>query len=604
MSSIDRIHSSDDIRNMSLPELDTLCRELRETILETVSKTGGHLASNLGAVELTVAIHNVFDPEKDRIVFDVGHQCYVHKLLTGRSGDFHTLRQEGGLSGFPKPSESDSDAFVAGHASSAVSTALGMARARTLLGEDYSVVAVLGDGSLTGGLAYEGLNSVGQSKEPIIVILNDNGVAISNTVGGLSKYLSRQRMKPIYYRIKKHYRKLMKILPGGRYIYAFTHSIKLKLKSAILQCSVFEDMGLRYIGPVDGHDVKQLSYMLKIAREYNEPVLLHAVTQKGKGYGPAEETPNLYHGVSPFDLEKGVSREEKECFSNVFGEELCRLAAEDRRICAITAAMEDGTGLQKFHERFPERFFDEGIAEEHCVSMAGGMAKQGLRPVFAVYSTFLQRSFDMLMQDVAMLSLPVVLAVDRAGLVGADGETHNGIFDLAMLRQVPGMKIYSPSSYAELRCMLGEALKQEGPTAVRYPRGAEGAYCGCRPEPLCELRKGGDVTLVSYGILINEVLAAAELLAAKGKEAQVIKLGRLDEVDTEKLRSLAGGNRIMVIEDSAPEGSVGEYIRSRLDGTVRMLNTGQRFIRQGTVRQQWKLCGLDAETLAEKAAAL
>ena len=602
LSFIGTIKSSADVRNLSLTELDELCAELRELILTTVSTNGGHLASNLGAVELTVALHNVYEPTHDRIVFDVGHQCYVHKLLTGRYEEFHTLRCEGGISGFPKPSESVCDAFVAGHASSAVSTALGMARARTLLGESYDVVAVLGDGALTGGLAYEGLNSVGQSKEPIVVILNDNGVAINNTVGGLSKYLGRQRMKPGYYRLKKNYRELMKRLPGGRKVYAITHSIKKKLKAAILQCSVFEDMGLRYIGPVDGHNVKQLSYMLKVAREYREPVLLHVVTQKGKGYPPAEKNPDLYHGVSPFDLRAGIRREESVSFSSVFGDELCKLAAKDTRICAITAAMEEGTGLQRFHRDFPNRFFDEGIAEEHCVSMAGGMAKQGLKPVFAVYSTFLQRSYDMLMQDVAMQSLPVVLAVDRAGLVGADGETHNGVFDLAMLRQVPGMKLYSPSSYAELRAMLRQALDENGPVTIRYPRGTEGEYQGCRTEAISELQAGKDITLISYGILINEVLRAAALLFERGIEAQVIKLGRLDSLDMTTLNAMICGKKVVVAEDCAPAGAIGEYIQAHTDKKVILINTGQGFIRQGTVRQQWIRCGLDAQSIAEKAA--
>ena len=439
-------------------ELDQLCQEIRQQLISVVSKTGGHLASNLGVVELSVALFNVYDPFRDRILYDVGHQCYVHKLLSGRMLSFSELRKDGGLSGFPKPEESEADAFVAGHASSAVSTALGMARARTLSGEDYQVVAVLGDGALTGGLAYEGLNSIGQSKEPIVVILNDNGVAINSTVGGVAKYLNRERLKPGYYRIKKAYRNALMKIPGGKGLFRFTQKIKNQLKSAILHCSMFEDMGLRYMGPIDGHNVKQLSYMLQLAQEYQEPVLLHVVTKKGKGYGPAEENPNLYHGVGPFDPKQGISLQERVTFSSVFGETLCSLAEEDPRICAVTAAMEDGTGLQRFHRRFADRFFDEGIAEEHCASMCGGLAKQGMKPVFAVYSTFLQRSYDMLLQDIALQRLPVVLAVDRSGLVGSDGETHNGVFDVGMLRQVPGMTIWCPSSYAELREMLKTAV--------------------------------------------------------------------------------------------------------------------------------------------------
>lgn len=606
MGILDRIRSAADVKALNSDELDQLCLEIRQQLISVVSKTGGHLASNLGIVELSVALYNVYDPFRDRILYDVGHQCYVHKLLSGRMGSFSELRKDGGISGFPKPEESEADAFVAGHASSAVSTALGMARARTLSGESYQVVAVLGDGALTGGLAYEGLNSIGQSKEPIVVILNDNGIAINRTVGGVAKYLNRERLKPGYYRIKKAYRKCLMRFPSGKRLFRFTQGIKNRLKSAIFHCSMFEDMGLRYMGPIDGHNVKQLSYMLKLAQEYQEPVLLHVVTKKGKGYGPAEKDPNLYHGVGPFDPETGIIPEGRTTFSSVFGETLCRLAENDPRICAVTAAMEDGTGLQDFHRTYPDRFFDEGIAEEHCAAMCGGLAKQGMRPVFAVYSTFLQRSYDMLLQDVALQKLPVVLAVDRAGLVGSDGETHNGVFDVGILRQIPGMTIWCPSSYAELREMLKAAVSAEGPTAVRYPRGCEGSYRECHMEPIARLRSGNDITLVGYGTMINEVLAAADLLEARGISAQVLKLSRIEAPDMDILRALLpAAGRIIVAEECVETGSVGEYIAAHMQNRVVIpVNLGRDgFVRQGSTAQQKKRCGIDAAGIVKRAMA-
>lgn len=603
LSILEHISSSADIRACSFEELDELCAELRSELIKTVSATGGHLASNLGVVELTVALHNTYDPMRDRIVFDVGHQCYVHKMLTGRLGQFSELRQENGLSGFPKPSESDADAFIAGHASNSVSVAIGMARARTLTGGDYDVVAVLGDGALTGGLAYEGLNNAGQSREPIVIILNDNGVAINDTVGGMAKYLTRQRVKPAYYRLKRMYRRALTKTKLGTRVFKITQNWKNKLKAALFSCTMFEEMGFRYLGPVDGHNVKQLSYMLKVARGYHEPVLLHVVTRKGCGYADAETHPELYHGVGPFDPDKGVMKTCSESFSSVFGETVSDLAEKDERICVITAAMEDGTGLRRFHERHPERFFDEGIAEGHAVAMAAGMAKQGLKPVFAVYSTFLQRSYDMLLHDVALLSLPVVLAVDRAGLVGPDGETHNGVFDVGFLRQVPGMTIWSPASHQELRDMIAAALRCGGPAAVRYPRGAEGAYRGGGAEAVLSLRAGRDLTIISYGILINEALAAAEELAAEGISAGVVKLGVLAPLDESALdRVLADTGCLLIAEECVEPGCVGELIAARRRSIpVKLLNLGSTFIRQGTVAQQRRCGGIDCAAIVRAA---
>ena len=602
MSLLEHIGGTADIRQLSFPQLEELCAELRQELIKSVSATGGHLASNLGIVEVTVALHNVYDPMKDRIVFDVGHQSYIHKMLTGRMDRFSTLRQENGLSGFPKPEESPTDAFIAGHASNSVSVALGMARARTLTGGDYDVVALMGDGALTGGLAYEGLNNAGQSREPIVIILNDNGIAINHTVGGMAKYLTRQRVKPAYYRLKRAYRKVLLKTKAGSKVFEVTQRWKNKLKAAIFSCTAFEEMGFRYMGPVDGHNVRQLSYMLNVARSYREPVLLHVVTKKGKGYSYAEEDPSLYHSVGPFDPEKGARRVEKQTFSSVFGEEITNLALKDDRICVITAAMEEGTGLQGFHKKLPERFFDEGIAEGHAAAMAAGMAKQGLKPVFAVYSTFLQRSYDMLQHDVALLHLPVLFAVDRCGLVGADGETHNGVFDVGFLRQVPGMQIWCPASYRELRDMLAEALKYEGPSAVRYPRGAEGEYNDGGCEPVRTLQEGSDLTILSYGTLINEAIAAAETLKKEGICAKVVKLGRIAPLDLEKIDAVTcdtGG--ILVAEECAAPGSVGEALAMHMKRPFCALNLGDGIVRQGTQAQQRRRAGIDADAILRAA---
>ena len=419
-----------------------LCQQLRVQMIQTVSKTGGHLASSLGVVEILVAVHRVFDLDVDRLVFDVGHQCYAHKLLTGRGSAMNTLRKFGGLSGFPKPHESRADAFIAGHASNSVSVALGMARARTVNKEDYSVLALIGDGALTGGLAFEGLADAGSSGEPLIVILNDNGMSITKSVGGVAAHLSQQRLKPQYLHLKKLYRSVTGKNAVGQAVYKVTHRAKKMVKDAILGYSMFEDMGFTYLGPVDGHDVSYLTRMLRYAKELNCPVLLHVKTVKGKGYTPAERQPDQFHGVGPFDVEKGlaVSKAGGANFSSVFGETMCQLAEEKPELVAITAAMRLGTGLDEFARRYPQRFFDVGIAEGHAVAMTGGLAKQGALPVFAVYSTFLQRGYDMLIHDMALQNLHGILAVDRAGLVGEDGETHHGVFDVGFLSTVPGME--------------------------------------------------------------------------------------------------------------------------------------------------------------------
>ena len=604
---LEQIHSPEDLKRLSAVECQTLCGELREFLIRSVSGTGGHLASNLGAVELTLAIHRVFDTERDRLVFDVGHQCYVHKILTGRWEDFSTLRQHGGISGFPKPRESVHDAFVAGHASNSVSVALGMARARTLQKKDYQVLALIGDGALTGGLAYEGLNDAGESGEPLIILLNDNGMSISGNVGAMSGHLKKLRNKSGYYRFKKWYRGLFGPNAAASPVYRFNHKVKTFVKKTVYPSSTFfEDMGFTYLGPVDGHDLEQLTTTLRWAKELHAPVVVHIHTKKGRGYGPAEQEPNLYHGVGPFDPVLGI-RGGKRDFSAVFGETLTALAEEDARICAITAAMKEGTGLTAFAERFPARFFDVGIAEGHAVSLAGGLAKQGSVPVFAVYSTFLQRGFDELIHDVSLGGLHAVFAVDRAGLVGADGETHHGIFDVGYLSAVPGMTLYAPANFSELRAMLRSAVCDcRGPVAVRYPRGGEGAYTADWDGSAVTLvRPGTDCAIVSYGMLINNALDAAEALAQRGIRAAVLKLNVLAPLEEESLAELlAPYGAVLVAEEAQACGGVGERLLAALAqrGTagqkLRLRNLGRTIPAQGTQAELHHELGLDAESLA------
>ena len=606
MSILERIHSSEDVKKLDPRELKPLCGEIRSFLIDSVSKTGGHLASNLGAVELTLALHRVYDTRKDRLVFDVGHQSYTHKLLTGRRDRFSTLRQYGGLSGFPKPYESENDAFIAGHASNSISVALGMAKARTQQGEHYDVAAVIGDGALTGGLAYEGLAGAAASREPLVIILNDNNMSIDPNVGGIASLLQKLRIKPSYIKFKRAYRSAFSHVPT---LYEFNHKVKEKVKESILPGNMFSAMDLNYIGPVDGHDVNELETVIRWARDMRETVIVHVVTKKGKGCRYAEAHPELYHGVGCFDPVTGAVAESGAGYSDCFGQTLTALAAEEPRICAITAAMASGTGLDRFAERFPERFTDVGIAEGHAVAMASGMAKQGAMPVFAVYASFLQRGYDMLIHDAALQGLHVVLAIDRAGIVGSDGETHHGIFDVNFLRSVPGMTILSPASFAELRQMLRRALfETEGPVAVRYPRGGEGAYRGCGAEDEQLLAEGEDITLVCYGSMVNEALAAAELLRNKGLHCELIKLNRLSGDDYPLvLQSLKKTGRLLAAEEICAAGCLGQCLltQAALAGVpirgAKLLNLGEGIVAHGTREALLRDYGLSPEAIAESA---
>lgn len=603
------IHCHEDLLRLTDDEKIQLCAEIREFLISSVSQTGGHLAGNLGVVELTVALETVYNTAKDRLVFDVGHQSYVHKLLTGRQDAFGTLRQFGGLSGFPKPSESDTDAFVAGHASSSVSIALGMARARTMQHQDYQVVALIGDGAATGGMAYEGLNDAADSKEPMVVILNDNEMSIGKNVGGISRHLSKLRSSENYLGIKRWYRRTLYNIPGGKQIYLFSSRAKNRIKHFLLQTTIFENMGFKYLGPVDGHDLPDLISVLRAARDLQEPTLVHVVTRKGCGYRFAEEDPAKFHGIGKFDAATGKKLAGKvRTFSDSFGDTMVSLAEKNPKLCAITAAMPGGTGLLRFMKQYPHRLFDVGIAEEHAVSMAGGLAKQGMIPVVAIYSTFLQRAFDQLIQDVAMLRLHVVLAIDRTGLVGDDGPTHHGVFDVGYLRQIPGMRILAPASLAEQEQMLTWAVERcDGPVAVRYPRGTEGEYGSSAwdgEKKVVSHRHGDDITLITYGTMVNSVMAAADLLARSGVQCTVLRLLELSDIPADEiLGSMPERKLAVVIEETAAGSGIKQALAwelrlrcpaCRVDG----IDLGADFVPHGDQKKLYACCGIDPDSIA------
>lgn len=611
MDILQRVNSHEDLLKLSDSERSQLCDEIRQFLISNVAKTGGHLAGNLGVVELSVAIELVFNTNIDRLVFDVGHQSYVHKLLTGRRADFARLRQYGGISGFPKPEESNTDAFVAGHASSSVSIALGMARARTLLQENYDVVALIGDGALTGGMAYEGLNDAAVSGEPMVIIVNDNTMSIGKNVGGLSSHLSRLRSSDNYLDAKRAYRRFMKKTALGSAVYNFSSRVKNKLKRLLLPATIFENMGFTYLGPADGHDLPGLVSLLSSARELREPVVVHVVTRKGKGYPFAEEDPAKFHGIGKFDPETGKKLGAKVVtYSDSFGAAMQALARQDKRVCAITAAMPGGTGLLAFQREFPKRTFDVGIAEEHAVSMAGGLAKQGMIPVVALYSTFLQRGFDQIMQDTALLHLHVVFAIDRAGLVGDDGPTHHGVFDIGFLKQMPGMRILNPASLAEQKDMLRWAVRDyDGPVAIRYPRGTEGSYKESGWQGLegnlvqCH-REGTEVALITYGSTLDNVLAAAEQLKEQGIEASVLRLLSVWPLPAEELAAcLAGISQAVIIEETASGSGIRESLGWTLEEIlpgcrIHGIDLGGDFVPHGSLKELYRRCGLDSDSIA------
>ena len=605
MSVLDKINSSADVKKLDEKELTELCAEIRTFLTENVSKTGGHLASNLGAVELSVALHRVYDTSADRIVFDVGHQSYVHKILTGRKERFGTLRQLGGISGFPKPYESDDDAFIAGHASNSVAVALGMARARTMKGEKYKVACVIGDGSMTGGMATEAIANAAAANEPLVIILNDNNMSINRNVGGMARVFDRMRLKPAYFNFKRAYRQVFRNLPE---LYRFNHIIKENVKEHLVSDNIFSEMGMYYLGPVDGHNISKLESVLEYAVELDSTVLVHVITKKGKGVPYAENNPDKYHGVGKFDPLTGEMPCPGESFSSKAGEVLSSLADDNKDIVAITAAMTEGTGMDIFALKHPGMIFDVGIAEQTAVAMAAGMAKQGITPFVAIYSTFLQRAYDMLIHDIALQGLHVIFGVDRAGLVGADGETHQGTFDVAYLSSVPGMKIYSPANFAELEYTVRKAIYEDkGPVAVRYPRGGEGEWKELQTDEVAVIKEGTDFTLVSYGIMINNCLEAARLLEKNGVSAEVVKINVIKPLDYSVLdSSILKTGKLMTVEDVCTEGSAGEKIAEHIAVSdiklsyLKLLDLGDGIVEHGSVAELQKKYGLDALSICTK----
>lgn len=564
---LERIQAPGDVKLLSEKELPELCEEIRRFLIQSVTATGGHLSSNLGVVELTVALHRMLDFPQDKLLFDVGHQCYTHKLLTGRRAGLAALRQKEGISGFPNPKESACDTFIAGHGSSALSTAIGIARAKKIKNEPGKVVVIVGDGAFTGGMVYEGMNNVSQLNN-LIVILNDNKMSISKNVGQMANYLTKLRTDPKYFHAKAHMETALESIPVvGNSMVKLLQDGKKLVRRGIYHSTMFEEMGFQYIGPVDGHAVVELGRMLNNLHEQFAPLFLHVVTQKGKGLKPAEENPGEFHAVSSIDLNHLTNPElsPKDSFSTTFGSALAELGGEEKRLCAITAAMKYGTGLNFFKHAHPERFFDVGMAEEHAVSFSAGLASQGLLPVVAIYSTFFQRAYDQIIHDVNLMKLDVLFAIDRAGLVPGDGETHQGIYDTAVFSQV-GIPLYAPANYEELRYWLNFLVKQKrGPRAIRYARGEEReslAALGCSGAPFdkIEERPGARVALVSYGVLAEEIIAACDLLQQKKVSSDCYKLVQLYPLPEGLCEALQAYDCILFAEDSIRTGSIGEQL--------------------------------------------
>ncbi|BAF59377.1 MAG: 1-deoxy-D-xylulose-5-phosphate synthase [Pelotomaculum sp.] len=570
---LEQISSSRDIRSLTFKQLNELAGEIRQVLINTVSKTGGHLAPNLGVVELTLGLHRVFHSPVDKIIWDVGHQSYVHKLITGRYKEFYTLRQFGGISGFPRPSESVHDAFGTGHSSTSISAALGMAIARDLKGEKYSVVAVIGDGAMTGGIAFEALNHAGHLKCNLIVVLNDNEMSIAQNVGAMSGYLTRLRTDPMYSRGKEEIEQLLRRIPIGSALLRLGERVKDSLKYLVVPGMIFEELGFTYLGPVDGHDLRAITTVLQHARARKGPVLVHVLTKKGKGYSPAESNPDRFHGIGAFDVATGeaVKKSNIPTYTEVFGRTMVKLAREFDNMLAITAAMTGGTGLTEFARLYPKRFFDVGIAEQHAVTLAAGMATGGFRPVVAIYSTFLQRAYDQILHDVCLQNLPVTFAIDRAGIVGEDGATHHGLFDFSYLRPIPNMVIMAPKDENELQHMLYTALSHPGPAAVRYPRSAG---TGCRMDdsfkiiPLGRaevLRDGTEVTLLAVGSMVCLAVKAAEILAGHGIDAAVINARFVKPLDKECILRYARRTReVFTLEENVLQGGFGSAVQELL----------------------------------------
>ncbi len=614
---LSEIKSPAELKNLDKKQLSQLAEELREKIVSTVATTGGHLGSSLGVVELTIALHRVFETPNDQIIWDVGHQAYAHKLLTGRQDQFETLRQLNGLSGFPKRNESEHDCFGVGHSSTSISAASGMAAGRDIVGEDNKVIAVIGDGSLTAGMAFEGLNHAGHLKQKLVVILNDNEMSISQNVGALSSFMSRKMTSESFIRFKKETENILSYVPGiGRDLVNLAKRAEESLKSFMTPGMLFEGFGFDYFGPIDGHNIEELTETLHNVAQIKGPVLLHVITQKGKGYEPAEQNPPKFHGIGPFNSETGEAiggqPDAAPSYTKVFGNTLVDLAREDDRIVAITAAMAEGTGLHEFSETFPERFFDVGIAEQHAVTFAAGLACRGLRPVVTIYSTFMQRAYDQVLHDVCLQNLPVTFALDRAGLVGADGPTHHGVFDLSFLRHIPNLNFAVPRNEVELQRLMKTASLTAGPFAYRYPRGngvGLPLLDNIDPVPIGRgelLREGSDGLVIAVGIMVDEALAAADQLVKQGINIAVVDARFIKPLDSELIIAQAEKVPFVITaEENSLQGGFGAAVLELLSDTgltIPVLRVGipDNFVGQGTQKELRAQLGLDAEGIMEK----
>lgn len=610
---LDRINKPNDIKKLDKSQWRPLAHEIRHFLVHEISHTGGHLASNLGVVELTMALHLCCDLPKDKIVWDVGHQSYTHKILTGRKEGFEHLRQFGGMSGFPKTSESECDAFDTGHSSTSISVALGMAKARDIRREDRTIFAVIGDGALSGGMAYEAMNNAARLKSNLVIVLNDNQMSISKNVGGMSSYLGKIRTSGNYTELKEDVERALSKLPHlGSQLTDKIRGIKDLIKRIFIPGMLFEDMGLTYIGPIDGHNIQQMVSAFRSASKMKEAVIVHVCTKKGKGYRPAEKNPSHFHGVSPFNVKDGSSRivaADKKSYTDIFSETMLQMAADREDMTAVSAAMPSGTGLTALSEKYPERFFDVGIAEEHAVTFAAGMAAGGLKPVVAIYSTFLQRAYDQIMHDVCIGNLPVVFAVDRAGLVGSDGETHQGIFDIAYLCSMPNMTVMAPKNGRELHRMLLFAMEQKGPAAVRYPRGE--AWDGLadhnqeivlgEAEWICD---GQEIALLALGSMVETAMRVRERLKAEGQKVTVVNMRFAKPIDEKTLEQIKEKHsRVVTLEEGVLNGGMGEAVTAWYQGTpMKVMNIAlpDQFIEHGSVGELKKKYGLDEETIADR----
>ena len=610
---LEKIKKPNDIKKIPKENLDILAQEIRQFLIETISETGGHLAANLGAVELTMAIHLVMDFPEDKLIFDVGHQSYTHKILTGRKNEFATLRKFGGLAGFPKTKESDCDAFDTGHSSTSISAGLGMAFARTMQGKNNTVISVIGDGSLTGGMAYEALNNASKAETPFIIVLNDNNMSISENVGGVSSYLNQIRTTEAYLELKEDVKNKLKTVPKGKNMIHKIQNVKSGFKQLMIPGMYFEDMGITYLGPVNGHDIPAMVKVLKEAKRCKTPVLVHVLTQKGRGYAPAERHPARFHGAEPFDIETGLPAVKRTTpnYTDIFSTVMCKLGASNPKVVAITAAMPDGTGLKRFRNMYPDRFFDVGIAEQHAVTFAAGMAASGMRPVVAVYSSFLQRAFDQILHDVCIQKLPVVFAIDRAGIVGSDGETHQGIFDLSFLSEMPNMTVMAPKNKWELADMVRYAVEYNGPVAIRYPRGQAFEGLG-EYRPAIEYGKSEwiyeeeDICLLAVGSMVKTALEVREKLIAEGRKVSLINARFVKPIDEEAVKKACKGHKLIVtMEENILSGGYGEAVRQYVDSIktkAKLLNIAipDTFVEHGKPAELMQMLHMDAQGITEQ----